>query len=143
MEVRTMEEAAKLYRMVEARIDQKQTEFDAAVSKDKKALEQLEIIMRAMLNQAGAQSMNVPGVAEIKIVSKRVFGCADWDLFFTWLVTNNKVELLQKRIHEGNMQHWIDEQQKLADKGELSADDILPPAVNTHTENVIKVLKGK
>jgi len=143
MEIRTMEEACKVYRMVEARIEEKETAYTAAVAKDKLALEQLQVIMRAMLNQAGVQSMNIPGLAEVKIVPKRAFGCGDWDTFLTWLVVNNKPELLQQRIHEGNMQHWIDEQKKLADAGTIAADNILPPAVNVHTQNVIKVLKGK
>jgi len=143
MEICTMQEAANVYRMVEARIAAKEEKFNAEIASDKKALDQLQTIMLAMLNQAGVTSMNIPGVAEVKLVPKRVFGCADWDLFFTWLVTQNKPELLQKRIHEGNMQDWIDHQKKLVDAGTIPAEDMMPPAVNVHTQNVIKVLKGK
>jgi hypothetical protein len=143
MEIRTMEEACKTYRFVEERIAVAEEAHAAAIAKYKQALEQLQVIMRAMLNQAGVQSMNIPGLAEVKIVPKRAFGCADWNTFLTWLVVNNKPELLQQRIHEGNMQYWIDEQKKLADAGTIAADNILPPAVNVHTQNVIKILKGK
>lgn len=133
MQVESMEEAAVLYRKIEARLEAKQAKFDAETAADRAALSQLETGMLGFLNQAGAQSMNIPGVAEVKIVNKRVFGCADWDIFMTWLVKNDKPELLQKRIHEGNMQQWIDEHG--------GAD--LPPAVNVHTQAVLKVLKGK
>lgn len=131
--VTSMQEAAVLYRKVEARLDEKKKAYEEACAKDRRALEQLELVMLQFLNEAGVKSMNIPDVAEVKIVPKRVFGCGDWDLFFTWLVTHNKPELLQKRIHEGNMQAWID------DHGGAE----LPPAVNVHTEAVIKVLKGK
>lgn len=132
-EVTTIQEAAVLYRKVQERIDGKAKLFEDSVARDKHALEQLELIMLQMLKAQGTDKMNVPGVAEVKIVMKRVFGCGDWDLFYTWLVTQNKVELLQKRIHEGNMQGFIDEH----------GGDFLPPGVNVHTEAVIKLLKPK
>lgn len=132
MEVQTMQDAATLYRKVEARLEAKKDEYEKACAKDKKALEALELIMLQMLKAEGVRVMDVPGVAEVKIVDKRVFGCADWDLFWTWLITNNKPELLQKRIHEGNMQSLIDDM-----KGEI------PPAVNVHTVAEVKVLKSK
>lgn len=131
-EVNNMFDAATLYKKVEARLEAKKNEYEAACAKDLKALDTLELIMLKLLQAEGVRSMDVPHVAEVKIVDKRVFGCADWDLFWTWMVQNNKPELLQKRIHEGNMQALIDEM-----KGEI------PPAVNVHTEAVIKVLKSK
>lgn len=142
-QVASMQDAVVLYRKVEERLEMKKQEYDAACAKDKQALEMLELGMMKMLREAGVASMNVPGIAEVKIVNKRVFGCGDWDLFLTWLVQFNKPELLQQRIHEGNMQHWIDEQQKLIEKGEAEVTSALPPAVNVHTKAVLKVLKGK
>lgn len=138
MEVHTMEDAARLYRKVEARLEDKKQAYDNDCAKDKHALEQLELIMLQMLKQQGVRSMDVPRSvlppdgAMIKIVDKRVFGCGDWDIFHTWLVTQNKPELLQKRIHEANMQAFIDEY----------GGNFLPPGVSVHTEAVIKILKG-
>lgn len=133
VQITTMLEAAILYRKIEASLEAKNAAHAANTEKERRGMEQLTIGMRSMLNAAGVMSMNVPGVAEVKLVPKRAYGCADWDLFMTWLVTNNKPELLQKRIHDGNMQAWIDDHQ----------GHELPPAINVHTENVIKVLKGK
>lgn len=133
MQVTTIEEAARLYRQLEASLEAKQAAFEASIVKEKRAMEQLEVGMRAILNTAGVNSMNVPDVAEVKLVRKRAFGCADWDGLFTYIVSNNVPELLIKRIHEGNMQHYVDD----VLKGEL------PPFVNVHTEVVLKVLKGK
>lgn len=133
IQVNTMEEAARLYRKVEASLEAKSALYEEATKKEKAALKQLEVIMRAMLNQAGVQAMNIPDVAEVKIVPKRVFGCGDWDMFATWVVGNNCPELYQKRIHEGNMQYWIDQHPGAE----------LPPGVNVFTEHTLKVLKGK
>jgi len=130
--VTNMQEAAELYRKVEARLAEKKEAYDLACEKDKHALEQLQVFMLQQLNAAGVHSMNIPGVAEVKIVNKRVFGCTDWDMFYTWIVMQNKPELLVKRIHEGNMQALAD-----------TSGGFLPPGVDAHTEANIKILKGK
>lgn len=134
MEIHTMEEAALAYRKIESVLEAAQAEFEEKTKKHKQAMEQLTVIMTAMLNQAGVSSMNIPDVAEVKLVAKRTFGCSDWDTFMTWLVEQNMPELLQKRIHEANMQHVVDT---------IGGGNFLPPGVNVFTVNTLKVLKGK
>ena len=134
MEINTMEEAALAYRKIEEKLEAEQAAFEAKTAKHKQAMEQLTVVMTAMLNRAGVASMNIPGVAEIKLVPKRTFGCSDWDTFMTWLVEQNMPELLQKRIHEANMQHVVDTH---------GGGNFLPPGVNVYTVNTLKVLKGK
>jgi hypothetical protein len=133
IKINSMEEAARLYRDVEARVAQEEALYEKKIEKHKLALKQLEVIMRAMLNQAGVQSMNVPGVAEVKIVPKTSYSSSDWDVTYTWLVDNDVPEVLQKRIHDGNMAHWI----------ETHPDAGLPPGISVFTEHTLKVLKGK
>jgi hypothetical protein len=133
IEVKTMEEAARLYRKVESSLEEKAAAYEAATQKEKQALKSLEVIMRAMLNQAGVSAMDVPGVAEVTIVPKRTYSSSDWDRTYDWLVANNCPEVLIKRIHEGNMQHWIDNH----------PNDELPPGINVFTEHTLKVLKSK
>jgi hypothetical protein len=131
--VTSIEEAARLYRQLEASLERKAEKYEASIAKEKRAMEQLEIGMRAILNTAGVDTMNVPGVAEVKLVRKRAFGCADWDGFMTYIVQKNVPELLQKRVHDGNMQHYVDKTLL----GEL------PPFINVHSEVVLKLLKPK
>jgi hypothetical protein len=50
------------------------------------------------------------------------------------MVTQNRPELLQKRIHEANMQAFIDDRQ---------FGGFIPPGVSVYTEAQVKVLKGK
>jgi hypothetical protein len=133
IEIKTMEEAARLYRKVEASLEEKAAEYEKKTEKEKLALKSLEVIMRAMLNQAGVQSMNVPGVAEVKIVPKTSYSSSDWDMTYTWLIDNDVPEVLQKRIHDGNMSHWI----------ETHPEAGLPPGISVFVEHTLKVLKGK
>lgn len=133
IEIKTMEEAAVLYRKVEASLERRAAEYEQSIKKEKEALKSLEVIMRAMLNQAGVAGMDVPGIAEVVIVPKRAYSSSDWDKTYDFLVANNCPEILQKRIHDGNMQHWI----------ENHPNDELPPGVNVFTEHTLKVLKSK
>ena len=133
IEVKTMEEATILYRRVEDSLEKKAVQYAQSIEKEKQALKALEVIMRAMLNQAGVAKMDVPGIAEVVIVPKRVFGQSDWDRFLDWLVANDVPELLQKRIHDGNMQDYLDNH----------VGEELPPGLNIFTENTLKVLKSK
>ncbi len=132
--IENMEDAAVLYRKVEARVEAKKAEYEAAVAKDKKAMEQIELIMMQLLKAAGVRSMNLPGVAEVKIVDKRTFGFADPDTFLTFVVQNNKPELLHRRIHDANMQAFIDDKQ---------FGGFIPPGINVFTVAQVKILKGK
>jgi hypothetical protein len=91
IEIKTMEEAARLYRKVEASLERKAVEYEAATTKEKEALKQLEVIMRAMLNQAGVAVMDVPGVAEVTIVPKRTFSSSDWDMTHTLIPGGSSV----------------------------------------------------
>ena len=50
-----------------------------------------------------------------------------------FFVKNDCPELLQKKIHESNMDYWI----------EQHPGTELPPGVTVYTENILKVLKGK
>lgn len=133
VQINTMLEAVTLYRKIEGELEAKDAAHEANTVKERRALEQIALGIKQMLIADGVRSMNIPGVAEAKIVTKRVFGCADWDLFQTWLVQNNKPELLQQRIHDGNMQAWINERN----------GQELPPAINVHSVDVLKLLKGK
>jgi len=133
IQVNTMEEAARLYRKVEASLEAKEAAYAASILKERKALKQLEVAMRAMLNQAGVAKMDVPGIAEVTIVPKRTFSSSDWDKTYLWLVENNCPEILQKRIHEVNMQFWL----------EQHPGTELPPGINVFTEHTLKVLKSK
>ncbi len=132
--IENMEDAAVLYRKVEARLQERKDEYEKSIMKDKKALEQIQLVMMQLLKAAGVRSMNLPGVAEVKIVDKRTFGSSDWDTFLTFVVTQNKPELLHRRIHDANMQAFIDDK---------TFGGFIPPGVNVYTEALVKVLKGK
>ena len=59
------------------------------------------------------------------------FYCNDWDNFRNFVLDNEAVELLERRIHQGNFKEFMSEHQQ----------DGLPPGVNVMREFGIVVRK--
>ncbi len=55
----------------------------------------------------------------------------DWSLFSEWIIKNNGIELLEKRVAQGNMKEWI-----------AANPQNVPPGVQADTELVVTVRKA-
>ena len=55
----------------------------------------------------------------------------DWSLFGAWIVENNAIDLLEKRVAQGNMKDWLDANPTKA-----------PPGVQADTEITVTVRKA-
>jgi len=130
MEIHSMHDALVLYRKIEAKIDALNAEHEQKVGKYVKAQQQLEIVMLKLLDEQQVTHMKVDGLGLAKIVNKRRFGCADWSLFYPWVVENDRPDLFQKRLLDSAME------QLLEDTGSL------PPACKVETTRTVTVLKG-
>ena len=100
---------------------------------DKKLKEDMEVISQAMLvicNESNADSVKTHAGTVIRQVKDR-FYCSDWDGFKDFVLENNAVDLLERRIHQTNLKEFISEHQA----------DGLPPGVNCMREFAISVRK--
>jgi hypothetical protein len=59
------------------------------------------------------------------------FYCSDWDVFRKFVVENSVVELLERRIHQGNFKQFLADHEA----------DGLPPGVNVMREFDVSVRK--
>ena len=129
-EIKNMHDAVVLYRRIEAKQDELKAQYDAENGKYVKAMKQLEVVMLQLLAEQGVDKMHVNGYGLVKQVDKRRFGCADWGLFYPWVVQNDRPDLFQKRLLDSAMEEF------LAQSGGL------PPACKVETTRTITVLKG-
>ena len=130
MEINSMHDALVLYRKIEAKMDALKAEYDAKNGKYLKAMQQLEIVMLKILDEQQVTHMKVDGIGLAKVVDKRRFGCADWSLFYPWVVANDRPDLFQKRLLDSAMEQLLEE------------TGSLPPACKLETTRTISVLKG-
>jgi len=100
---------------------------------DKQLKEEMEVISTAMLaicNEANADSIKTQEGTVIRQTKDR-FYCSDWDSLKQFILENNAVDLLERRIHQTNFKEFMSEHQA----------DGLPPGLNVMREFAISVRK--
>ena len=111
-----------------AKLKSKYEEDDANLVKD---MEQIEQAMLAICNQIGADSIKTEHGTLMRRVNERYY-CTDWDNFKHYVRENDAIDLLERRIHQGNFKQHMEE----------IKDDGLPPGVNVMREYGITVRKA-
>ena len=98
-------------------------EYEAKDAELKSDIEQLKVILLSVCNEVKADSIKTAHGTVMRKLNERFF-CNDWDSFRTFVMENDAVELLERRIHQGNFKQFMS-----THKG-----DGLPPGVNAMRE---------
>lgn len=130
MNITDTEEVVAAYIAVRAERDRILKEYEAADAELKKDLSILESELLRVCNEVGADSIKTPQGTVMRRVNERFF-CSDWDNFRTYILENEAVELLEKRIHQGNFKQFMEDR----------VADGLPPGVNVTREFGVSVRK--
>jgi hypothetical protein len=101
---------------------------DTALKSD---MAEVEAMMLAVCNDVNADSIKTQHGTVMRKLNERFF-CNDWDGFRKFVLEHEAVELLEKRIHQGNFKQFISEHE----------GDGLPPGVNIMREYGISVRKS-
>jgi hypothetical protein len=120
---------------VYVKIRDKKNELAAAFAEQEKELDgKLDTIKQALLEHCKAT-----GTESVKTTSgtfwrtqKKRFWTSDWDAMNRFIVENEAVDLLEKRIHQGNMKQFLEEN-----------PEVLPPGLNADSEYSITVRRKK
>ena len=106
-------------------------EYEAADSVLKEDMSQLEHLFLGLCNDVNADSIKTKHGTIMRQLKER-FICGDWDGFKQFVLDNQAVELLERRVHQGNMTQFLSEHK----------DDGLPPGVSVMREYGITVRKS-
>jgi uncharacterized Ntn-hydrolase superfamily protein len=127
-----IDQLIRVYINVRASRDEKVEKHKEEIQKldEKMALIQAKLLEE--FKQTNADSVSTSsGTAYRKL--KTTYSTHDWESFYNFVNDNKAPELLQKRIHQGNMKEWLDK---------YPTD--LPIGLNTTSEYTITVRrKGK
>jgi hypothetical protein len=118
------------YLNLRAARDQLAMEYEAKDSALKKDMTELEQLMLSLCNELGVNSLNTP-LGNVSRSLKERYTCTDWGNFYQFVRENDAPELLEKRIHQGNMKTLL----------EGSQDAGLPPGVSVMREYGVTVRK--
>ena len=105
-------------------------EYEAQDARLKEDMAKIEAALLSVCNDINADSIKTTHGTVIRKLSER-FYCNDWDNFRKYVLENEAVELLERRIHQGNFK------QHLSDR----TGDGLPPGVSVMREFGITVRK--
>lgn len=121
---------AKVYRRIREEIATITQEYDNKVEALKAQQEALKIAMKDQMKAMGVMSVRT-NEGTVVLSVKTVYDTNDWDSFKSFVVQNDALDLLQKRISQTNMKQFLEENPGL-----------VPPGLNSRSEFDVSVRKS-
>jgi hypothetical protein len=106
-------------------------DYEAADNALKEDMAKLEAVMLEMCNSVNADSIKTRHGTVMRKLNERFF-CQDWENFYKFVLDNEAVQLLERRIHQSNFKEFMKDHD----------GDGLPPGVNVMREFGISVRKA-
>lgn len=125
-----LEELVKTYLTIRTAREKLEASWKVEDSELEQEMKLLEQSMLVVCNETNASSIRTGSGTVIRSLKER-FTTNDWDNFKKFILENEAVDLLERRIHQGNFKEFIAERR----------DDGLPPGVNVMREFTIVVRK--
>ena len=110
--------------------DRMRNEWEAKDAVIKEEMTTLEQALLSICNETNATSIKTDKGTVIRKLNERFF-CSDWDNFRDYVLEHQALELLERRIHQGNFKEFIAEREA----------EGLPPGVNVMREYGVTVRK--
>jgi len=125
----SMDKLAKVYRKMSARVQELTQDYENEVEQIKAQQEQVKNALKDMMLALGVSSVRTDQ-GTVVLSTKTRYNTQDWDSFKTFMLEHDAIDLLEKRIAQGNMAKFLEENPGL-----------LPPGLNSNTEYAISVRK--
>ena len=125
-----LEELVKVYLTIRNEREKIKADWEVRDGELEQEMKLLEASMLTVCNDTNASSIRTESGTVIRSLKER-FTTNDWDNFKKFILENQAVDLLERRIHQGNFKEFIAEHK----------DDGLPPGVNVMREFTIVVRK--
>ena len=124
-----LDRLAKVYRKIRDQISELTKEYDTQVEVLKAQQEEIKNAMKDQMQALGVTSVRTPQGTVVMSVKTR-YSTADWDSFKKFVVEHDAVDLFEKRIAQGNMKQFLEEN-----------PGVVPPGLNSNAEYDISVRK--
>jgi len=124
------EELVEAFIAIRSQRDRLLQEYEAADKALKAESVQIEMALLNVCNSVNADSIKTSHGTVMRKLNERFF-CQDWDNFYKFVLDNEAVQLLERRIHQGNFKEFMKDHE----------GDGLPPGVNVMREYGVSVRK--
>ena len=125
-----LDELVKIYLTIRTEREKLKSSWEVQDGELEQEMKLLEQSMLTVCNDTNASSIRTESGTVIRSLKER-FTTNDWDNFKKFVLDNEAIDLLERRIHQGNFKEFMAEHK----------DDGLPPGVNVMREFTIVVRK--
>ena len=126
-----LDKLAMIYRKIRDKISELTKEYDTQVESLKAQQDQIKFAMKDQMKALGIKSVRTD-MGTVTLTTKTRYVTQDWDSFKEFVLEHRMVDLLEKRIAQTNMAHFLEEN-----------PTIVPPGLNSTTEYDITVTKPR
>ena len=124
-----LDKLALIYRKIRDKIAVLTKEYDTQVEALKAQQDEIKFAMKDQMKALGVKSVRTDK-GTVTLTTKTRYNTQDWDSFKEFILEHKMVDLLEKRIAQLNMAHFLEEN-----------PTIVPPGLNSTTEFDITVTK--
>jgi hypothetical protein len=124
-----LDKLTRVYMKMRAKMQEIEAEYEAKIDSLKEQQKEVKNAIKDLMLAQGSKSVRTD-YGTVMLTEKTRFYTQDWDSFKTFVVEQDAVDLLERRIHQGNMAKFLEENPSL-----------LPPGLNSDTEFDVSVRK--
>jgi hypothetical protein len=124
-----MDKLAKIYQKIRARVQALTTEYETQLDELKAQQQEVANEMKNRMQKLGMASVRTTE-GTIVLGQKTRYFTSDWDSFKQFVLEHEVLDLFEKRIAQGNMKQFMEEN-----------PGVVPPGLNSDSEVTITVRK--
>ena len=128
-EVMPLDQLARIYRKMRSAIEVLTKEYDTKVEAIKAQQDGVKNAMKDQMKAMGVTSVKTTE-GTVMLTTKTRYSTQDWDEFKRFVLEHEAVDLLEKRIAQGNMAQFLSDN-----------PGVVPPGLNASSEYDIAVRK--
>ena len=124
-----LDKLARVYRKMQSKIQELTATYESEVERIKTQQDAIKTAMKDQMLSLGVKTVRTDE-GTVVLSTKTRYNTQDWDSFKEFVVQHEAVDLLERRIAQGNMAQFLEENPGL-----------VPPGLNSMTEYAISVRK--
>lgn len=124
-----LDKLARVYRKMQSKIQELTATYESEVERIRTQQDAIKTAMKDQMLSLGVKTVRTDE-GTVVLSTKTRYNTQDWDSFKQFVVQHEAVDLLERRIAQGNMAQFLDENPGL-----------VPPGLNSMTEYAISVRK--
>ena len=123
----TIDKLVKIHAKIKAKIE----DLDGQMAELEEQRDEVRMAIKDLMKAQNLQTVKTPS-GTVSLITSTRYNTQDWDSFKAFVLEHQVVDLLEKRIAQGNMATFLEEN-----------PGVLPPGLNSTTSFDIRVTKAR